>query len=531
MKIVIRDPISPEGFHLLESEQECAALDCSKASQADFLQELADADALIVRSRTRVDLPLLEKAKNLKAVGRAGAGVDNIDLKAATEKGVLIMNTPGGNSTSVAEHTLALMCSLARRIPAAHASLSEGRWDKAGLIGNELHDRCLGLIGLGRIGVLVARFSRALGLSVLAFDPYVSEEYAATHGVQLTSLEELLARADIVSLHLPLTSKTRGLMNARRFSLMKPSAWLINTARGALVVEKDLVAALKESKLGGAGLDVFENEPEVSQELRRLPNVVLTPHVAGSTREAQAQVGLTIARQVLGYLREGLIVNAVNFPSLSGEESRKLAPYLSLVERMGEFLGRISRIPACQISAEYFGEVANLDTKPLTNYLLKAILTPILSRELNPVNARSAAAHRGISVAETSSSRPRSYSNLIRVEIRGEQKGQCEVMEGAVLHQGRPWVISVDDIPVEIPLEGHLLFIRNRDTPGVIGQVGRILGEESINIANFVLGRDGAHSHAVGISITDDVIPPRVLEKIRRAEAISFAERISLPKD
>ncbi len=515
-------------MNLLQSDSDCLTIDCSEISEPEFLSELADADALVVRSRTRVDPSLLNHAPRLRVVGRAGAGVDNIDLSAATEKGVLVMNTPGGNSISVAEHTLALMSSLARRIPAAHASITQRRWDKTGLMGYELHGRTLGLVGLGRIGMMVARVSNALGLRLLAFDPYVSQQYADTNGVQLQSLEALLEESDIVSLHLPLTPQTRGLMNAQRLALMKSTAWLINTARGALIVEDDLVHALSGGQLGAAALDVFENEPHISPALCDLENVVLTPHIAGSTREAQAHVGITIARQILSYLKQGLIENAVNFPSLSGEETRELAPYLSLVERMGAFLGKISRVAASEISVEYFGAVAQLDTKPLTNYLLKSILTPILSKTLNAVNARNVAGQRGISILETSSSRPRSYSNLIRVEIRGQSPAALESMEGAVLHQGRPWVISVDDIPVEIPLQGHLLFVRNVDTPGVIGQVGQILGEEQLNIANFVLGRNTDQADAVGISITDDSISARVLERIRQAEAVSFAEVIAL---
>ena len=528
MKVLVRDPISAQGMDLLQSESECLTIDCSKTGEPEFLREMADADALVVRSRTQVDASLLSTAPRLRVVGRAGAGVDNIDLTTATEKGVLVMNTPGGNSISVAEHTLALISSLARRIPAAHASLSQGRWDKSGLVGYELHGRTLGLIGLGRIGLMLARVAHALGLQLLAFDPYVSQEYAEANNVQLRSLEDLLAESDIVSLHLPLAPQTRGLMNAERLAMMKSTAWLINTARGALIVENDLVQALSEGRLGGAALDVFENEPEVSPALCDLDNVVLTPHIAGSTQEAQAQVGLTIARQVLAYLKQGVIENAVNFPSLSGKETRKLAPYLSLVERMGTFLGKISRIPATEISVEYFGAVARLDTKPLTNYLLKSILTPILSTTLNPVNVRAVAGRRGISILETSSSRPRSYSNLIRVEIRGERPAVQESMEGAVLHQGRPWVISVDDTPVEIPLQGHLLFVRNDDAPGVVGQVGQILGDEQLNIANFVLGRNPDQAQAVGISITDESISSRVLERIRRADAVSFAEVIVL---
>jgi D-3-phosphoglycerate dehydrogenase len=526
MKVLISDKMSDEGIQFLE-EQGCFDVANRPGLPPDeLLLEVRDAAALIVRSKTKVTPAVFEAASQLKAVGRAGAGVDNIDLEAATRRGVVVMNTPGGNSVSAGEHAFALLMALARKIPFAHSSMKSGLWNKAAFMGKELHGKTLGLLGIGKIGSVVAQRGVGFRMRVLAYDPFVSESYAEDLGVELCSMEDLLPQSDFISLHLPANEKTKQLVNKDMIDQMKDGAILVNAARGALIEESDLVAALKEGKLAGAALDVFENEPNVNEELRDLDNVVLTPHIAGSTQEAQAKVGHGIAVQISNYLKDNLIVNAVNFPSISSQEQSSLDPYIKLGEKLGSFLGQISEIRISEIGLRYYGDLAQMNYKPLSNYILKAILTPILSEDINQVSARKLAIDRGISVIETTSTRERSYSNLISVQLRSET--ETEWVEGAILHHGNLRLISVDGIPAETQLGDNIVFIRNADKPGVIGKLGTTLGESDINIGSFVLGRSPSHAHAVGVINTDTPVPDDVLGKIAQIPAVQFARVISL---
>ncbi len=528
MKVLISDPMSEEGLAVLLEQQDFVVVNRPGMSPAELLEAVGDAHGLVVRSKTKVTKEVISAAGALRVIGRAGAGVDNIDLDAATRKGIVVMNTPGGNSASAAEHALALLLALARRIPFAHSSMVSGQWNKSAFIGNELMGKTLGILGLGKIGSVLARRSQGFDMKVLAYDPYVTEAYAADLGVELLPLEDVLKNADLISLHLPLNQETKHLIRKDTINLMKDGALIANTARGALIVEEDLIEALESGKLGGAALDVFENEPGVSEHLRRTGGVVLTPHIAGSTREAQAKVGVAIAHQIANYLRDGVIVNAVNFPSVTTKEQENLLPYISLGEKLGTFISSISQIRVSEIGLRYYGELASINHKPLGNYILKAILTPILSEEVNAVSARKIAADRGISVVETISTRERDYSNLISIQLRSET--EKEWIEGAILHEGNLRLVSVDGIPAETQLGDNVLFMRNDDIPGVVGHVGTILGQHQINIAGFVLGRTENHDHAVGVMTTDSRIPEDVLEKICELPAIRFAKVISLGK-
>ncbi len=527
MKILVSDVLSPEGLEYLRSRDGLQVVDRPGIAPERLLEEIADASGLIVRSKTRVTAKVLAAAGKLRVIGRAGAGVDNIDLEAATRRGIVVMNTPGGNSVSAAEHAFALLIALARKVPAADASLRAGRWDKTRFLGRELSGKTLGVVGLGKIGsLLVRRATLGFEMKALAYDPYVTEKYAAGIEAELVELNDLLARSDFVSLHLPLTDKTRGLINRQSLALMKPSACIVNAARGGLIVEDDLADALENDRLAGAALDVFEHEPKIHPRLIATDRVILTPHIAGSTREAQAQVGHGIAVQVANYLTHQIIVNAVNFPSLAPRELEKISPFLRLGEKLGSFLGQINEARIDKIGIRYYGELTELDCKPISNYILKAALEPSLSEAVNEVNARSYAAERAISVEETSSSRARSHSNLISIKLHSGPRE--EWAEGAILHQGKLWLVSVDGIPVEAPLGDRVLFIRNDDKPGVIGQVGTILGAAGINIASFVLGRDESRPHAVGVVNTDSPLPDEVLNRIRQIEAVQFARVIQL---
>ena len=520
MKILITDPISEEGVDYLKQQPDLEVVCRFDLFLEALFSEIHDAAGLIVRSKTQVTQEVIEKASQLRVIGRAGAGVDNIDLKAATRKGVVVMNTPGGNSISVAEHTFALLLALARRIPFADPSLRSGVWNKKAFVGQELQNKTLGLVGLGKIGSLMAQRAPSFQLKVLAYDPFVSEDYTRDLGVELRTLEEVLSEADFVSLHAPLNEKTKGIICKDTLQLMKKGAFLINAARGELVVEEDLADALEKGHLGGAALDVFENEPNVHPRLIASDHTVLTPHIAASTVEAQSKVGYDIAQQVAAYLQNEVIVNAVNFPSMTPKELEQIQPYLGLADKLGSFISQVSSIRLSEIGIRYYGDFAKLNYKPISNYILKAILKPILSEEINQVNARNYAEERGISVIETVSSRQRSYSNLISIQLRSPEK--TEWIEGAILHKGNYRLVSIDGIPIETELGEHILFLRNQDTPGVIGLVGTILGKAKINIASFVLGRDGDGAHAVAVVNTDGEIPEEVMQEIQNIPAVQF---------
>lgn len=526
MKILISDAMSEEGIEYLEQEDGFEVVNRPGLPPEDLLTEIADASALVVRSKTKVTAEVIEAAKQLRVVGRAGAGVDNIDLDAATRRGIVVMNTPGGNSVSAGEHAFALLMALARKIPFAHGSLKTGKWNKSAFTGRELQGKTLGVLGLGKIGAVTARRAIGFDMRVLAYDPFVAESYAADLGAELRPLEEVLSQADFITLHLPLNDKTRHIINGENIARMKDGALLINAARGALVCEEDLIAALEAGKLGGAALDVFEGEPHVSEAVRNAPNIILTPHIAGSTREAQAKVGYDIAVQISNYLQHDVIVNAVNFPSVTTKELSNLEPFIRLGEKLGTLATNISTIRVSEIGLRYYGDLAKMNYKPLSNNILKAILKPILSEEINQVNARKLAIDRGISVIETVSSRERSYSNLISIQLRSAD-AICWV-EGAILHQGNLRLVSIDGITIESQLEKYVLFIRNEDRPGVIGRLGTILGEAGINIGSFVLGRSAEADHAVGLVNTDSAISEAVLDEIRELPEIRFARLITL---
>lgn len=540
MKIVVADKISERGLELLREPGWEVVLPAPEALGA----ELADADGLVVRSATRVTAQLLEQAPRLRVLGRAGVGVDNISLEAATRRGVLVMNTPGGNATSVAEHTLALVLALARAVPRLNSATHAGRWEKSSALGMELRGKALGLIGLGRVGNEVAQRARALEMRVLACDPYISEQVAQEAGVELVPLDELLARSDIVSLHTSLSPSTAGMINAATLAKMKRGALLVNTARGDLVDEAALAEALRTGRLAGAGLDVFAVEPPRESPLLGLPNVIATPHVAGSTAEAQEEVGTEIAQQVRDFLAEGVIRNAVNLPTLSAEQSRRLRPYLELAERLGSMLAQITPGRVGKVRIRYAGEPAELGTHLLRSAVLAGLLNTVLDEKVNLVNAGPVAVARGLAVEELTRRREHGFPDTLEMtaiaaaldpvpsqESRGAAPTHEFTVEGTVLHSTSLRVLSVDGIELEAPLEGTLLFIRNRDVPGVIGQVGMILGGHGINIATFALGRREATRGAEAVALVrlDGDVPDTIVQRIRGIAAVTEARLIRLP--
>lgn len=529
-KIVVADRISDRGLELLRA----AGLRVALPAAAELTAELRDADALIVRSATRVTAALLAAAPQLRVVGRAGAGTDNIDVDAATERGILVLNTPGSNAVSVAEHTLALMLALARRIPQLNTALHAGRWEKAGAAGIELRGKTLGLVGFGRVGTEVARRARALEMRVIVSDPYISTEVAAEAGAELLPFADLLAQADFVSLHASLSATTEKMINRDSLLRMKCGAYLVNTARGELVDEAALAEALRSGHLAGAALDVFCEEPPRNSPLLGLPNVIVTPHVAGSTAEAQEEVGWLIAQQVRDYLAEGIIRNAVNLPALSAEQYRRLRPYLDLAERLGRFVAQAFTGRVARIRITCAGEPAELGTYLVRNAVLSGVLGTVLEENVNLVNAARLAAARGIVVEERSRRRELGFPNTLEVTLEPAtvDNGRPLAVEGTVVAGTTPRVLAIDGIGLEAPLAGTLLFTRNRDVPGVIGQMGTALGSRGINIATFALGRREAVRGAEALAVVrlDGDVPESILEPIRNIDAVVEARLIRLPE-
>jgi D-3-phosphoglycerate dehydrogenase / 2-oxoglutarate reductase len=526
MKILVAEDISKKALEVLGSEDGWTVRNLAATKGSSVEKEIRDADALVVRSATKVTAELLGHAPRLRAIGRAGVGVDNIDLEAATRRGVVVMNTPGGNAASVAEHALALLLALARRIPAADSSVKQGKWEKKKLQGVELRGKTLGLVGLGKIGSEVARLAAGFGMKVLAFDPYVSSLLAREQNVRLVSLEDLLESSDVVSLHASATPETHHLINRRTLALGKRGLRLINCARGELVDEAALLEGLESGQVAGAGLDVFENEPPRHSRLVAHPNVVATPHIAGSTEEAQEIVGIRIAEQVRDYLVLGVARNAVNMPSISPEEFKKLEPYIQLGEKLGAFLAQIAGERLEEVRISYDGGLAELNTHLVKNAVLKGILNQVLDEDANLVNAGTLAQSRGVEVVELRSARRAAFSNSLGIALRTDAGTHSAL--GMVGLRGSLRILGINDVDIEAPLRGTILFIRNQDVPGVIGRVGTILGDRRVNIASFALGRDQQAGVALGLVNVDSPIPEQVLAEIRAVPAIRAARVVEI---
>jgi len=464
-------------------------------------------------------------------VGRAGVGVDNIDLDECTKRGVLVMSTPGGNAVSVAEHTFALVLALARQVPRLDKAIHEGRWEKSSAAGTEVRGKTLGLIGLGRIGSEVAVRADGFDMRVLGYDPFISEAAAQKMNVELVPLDRLLAESDFISLHTALSPATQNLINAESIAKMKAGARIINAARGELIDEAALASALKSGKLAGAALDVFAEEPPKDSPLIGLPGVIGTPHVAGSTTEAQEEVGTQVAVQVRDYLAEGIIRNAVNLPALSPEQYRRVRPYLALAERLGSLAGQLSESRPARIRIRYAGEAAEVGTHLLRSAVLAGALNSVLEEKVNVVNAPAVAAARGLCVEEETRRREHGFANTIEVAVlAGGSDEAGVVVEGTVLVDGTARLLQIDGISVEAQLEGTILYLTNRDEPGVVGQVGATLGKLGVNIATFALGRREAHrgSDAVALVRLDGEVGKSVVEAMRGIKAITAAKLLRL---
>ena len=523
-KVLISDKLSAEAVQIfrdrgLEVDFEP---DLGKAPE-ELAKVIGKYDGLAVRSATKATAELIAKADNLKVIGRAGIGVDNIDIPAASAKGIVVMNTPFGNSITTAEHAIAMMFSIARRIPEASASTHAGKWEKSKFMGVEITGKTLGVIGCGNIGSVVA--SRAIGLKmkVVAYDPYLSVERAVDLGVEkVETVEELLQRADFATLHLPKTEQTANLLNAERIALMKPTARLINCARGGLVDEAAVAEAVKSGKLAGAAFDVFAVEPAKENPLFGLENVVVTPHLGASTTEAQENVALQVAEQMSDYLLQGAVTNAINMPSISAEEAPRLKPWVNVAEVVGSLAGQLTHEPVKQIEIEFVGCVAELNVKPLTASALAAFLRPSLGDSVNMVSAPVVTKERGIEVSETRQDRSSAYEGYVRLSV--VTPSQTRSAAATVFSDGRPRFIQIKGINLESEPYPHMLYTTNDDKPGFVGALGTALGAEGVNIATFAMGRCGPGGEAITLIGLDAPLSEPQLEKIRGTELIKRAE-------
>ena len=530
MKIIIAEKISAAAVEQLQ-EPGWTVITADQLN-GKLPGQLESAEALIVRSAVQADAELLSHAKKLRVIGRAGVGVDNIDLDAATRQGIAVMNTPGANAVAVAEHTMGMMLAMARHLCRADALMHSGRWEKKSLQGTELRGKTLGIAGLGRIGMEVARRARAFGMEVVGHDPFVSVGVAREQGIRLASLDDLYAAADYITLHVGLTPQTAGMINKSAIKKMKKGVRLVNCARGELVHEADLVQALKDGYVAAAALDVFTEEPLKESPLQKMENVILTPHIGGATSEAQEAVGVQIAQQVREYLKHGVIQNAVNVPSVSAEEYAEMQPYIVLAERMGAFLAQISEGSIEEISLRYSGHIAEWKTDLIRNAAIKGILNQSVEEKANLVNAASLADARGLRVNEAHKAKASTGGAGSVLSIHLKSSREEHLVKGAVLRGTAPRLLHIDDIDVEAPLERDLIYLRNRDVPGVIGKVGTILGEGEINIADFSLGRRGAEANAereaIAVVHVDGPVPLDVLRKLEEIPAVRQAKSVRL---
>jgi D-3-phosphoglycerate dehydrogenase / 2-oxoglutarate reductase len=517
-KVLISDALSPAAIQIFKDHGIEVTFDASLGKDKDRLAEvIGEYDGLAIRSATKVTAKLLEKASRLKVIGRAGIGVDNVEIPAATAKGVIVMNTPFGNSITTAEHAIAMMFAVARQIPEANASTHAGKWEKNRFMGVELTSKTLGIIGCGNIGAIVARKAIGLEMRVIAFDPFLSPERAKELGVEKVELDELLRRADIITLHTPLTDKTKNILSKENLARTKKGVRIVNCARGGLVDEEALAEAIKSGHVAGAGFDVFAVEPAENNVLFNLPNVVVTPHLGASTSEAQENVALQVAEQMADYLTKGAISNALNFPSITAEEAPRLKPFISLAEKLGSFAGQLTETGLKAIHVSYDGDVAAMKVKALTSAIVAGVLRPMLA-DINVVAAPSVAASRGITIEERLKERRGDYDSLITVTIQTER--QKRSVSGTVFADGKPRIVDIKGIKIDAEFAPHMLYVTNEDKPGHIGRLGTLLGESGVNIATMALGRDHQGGDAISLVSIDGAVSDSVLAKVKALPAV-----------
>lgn len=513
-RVLVSDSMATEVEEILNNTPDISVDVKTNLKPEELKAIIKDYDTLIVRSSTKVTPEIIEAATKLSVIGRAGAGVDNIDIPAASKRGIVVMNTPGGNTITTAEHAIAMMLSVARRIPQATASMKAGKWEKSKFMGNEYCNKTIGIIGLGRVGSIVADRAHGLKMNVIAHDPFISPDVAAQMGITLASLEEILAKSDFITVHSPLSKETKNLIDAQAFAKMKDGVFLINCARGGIVNEKDLYDALVSGKVAGAAIDVFEEEPTKNTALVGLDNVICTPHLGASTDEAQTNVAIAIAQQIAAYFVTGEIKGAVNFPSISAELMAVIRPYLDLAEKLGKFHVQLVGGAIQQVNIEYSGEMLNYNVAPITISLIKGLLEPILQENVNYINAPVIAKERGIKVIESKSTEMKDYTSMVTLTVKTSK--ETSVSAGTLFGRHDPRIVGVNEFTVEIVPEGNMLVVSNYDQPGVIGNLGTTLGNNKVNIARLHLSRNQEATQALVILNTDSAVGEEVLEKLRK---------------
>lgn len=512
MKVLISDNLGEAGIKMFQEEG--FDVDVNVGLSPDDLKEIiGNYDALVIRSATKVTDDLLQKANRLKVIGRAGIGLDNVDIPAASKRGIVVMNTPGGNVVTTAEHTIALMLSLTRNIPLGTSSLKDGLWEKKNLQGRELYNKIIGIIGFGKIGSIVADRARGLKMQVIIYDPFVTPERIEKAGFKYVSLDELYQKADYITLHVPKLKETTGLIDKDAIDKMKDGVMIINCARGGIVKEDDLYEAMKSGKVAGAALDVFEVEPPVNSPILEMDRLVCTPHLGASTWEAQTNVAVAVAEQIIDYLKNGTIINAVNIPSVTGELMTKLGPFLTLAEKIGCLMAQLSSWPLKEVVIDYSGDFMELDLSPVSRAIMKGLLTPVVKDDVNFVNAIILAKERGIRVTETTNPESEDYLNLITVSAISREA--TSTIAGTLFGKKEPRVVKINNFRVEMVPQGHLVLINNIDKPGAIGSIGITLGENDINIDKMQVGQEKEGERNIIFLRTDIPIPNDVLKKLR----------------
>ncbi|MHA1523810.1 MAG: phosphoglycerate dehydrogenase [Alphaproteobacteria bacterium] len=524
-RVLISDKLSPAAVKIFRDAGLEVDFEPDLGKDKQKLAQVIDKyDGLAIRSATKVSEKILAAATRLKVVGRAGIGVDNVDLGAATAKGVIVMNTPFGNSITTAEHAISLMFAVARQIPAADISTRAGKWEKSRFMGVEITAKTLGLIGCGNIGSIVAERAQGLKMKVVAYDPYLSSDRAAALGVEKLELDEMLARADFISLHTPLTDKTRNIIDVKAIAAMKPGVRIINCARGGLIDEVALVQALESGHVAGAGIDVYGVEPALENPLFAAPNVVCTPHLGAATAEAQENVALQVAEQMRDYLMTGAISNAINFPSVTAEEAPGLKPLIALAQNLGSFAGQLTETALTKVRIEYIGEVADMNTSALASAALTGVLKPQL-HDVNMVSAPVIARQRGIAVEEVRRASEGAYGTYMRLTTTTER--QTRSVAGTVFSDGKPRIIQVKGINMEAELAPHMLYVTNKDKPGFIGNLGQVLGRAQVNIATFNLGRDAPGGDAIALVEIDGALDEEILNQVRCIKHVVQAKTLA----
>jgi D-3-phosphoglycerate dehydrogenase len=527
MKILIADSLAGKGIEILKKEQDIEVDVNTKISHDELLEVIGEYDALIVRSRTKVTAQVIEAGRRLKVIGRAGVGVDNVDVRAATRRGILVVNTPGGNTISAAEHTISLLLALSRNIATANASLKSRKWEREKFIGVELYNKTLGIIGLGRIGTEVAKRAIAFGMNVIAVDPYITPEYAKQLSINLVEIKDVLKKSDYISFHLTLTDETYHLLGEREFEQMKDGVRIINTARGEICDEKALYNAIISGKVAGAALDVFEEEPPFNSPILELDSILVTPHLAASTDQAQINVAVEVAHQVISALRGQPVSNAVNMPPVDSKEAEKLMPYIEMAEKMGRFQGQLIQGHVTEINIEYSGDIIQYNTAIVSIALQKGLVELFFGDTVSYVNAPVIAKERGIKVTETRSSEVGDFSNLISVIVKTD-KGERGI-SGTIFGKHDARIIRIDNYRVDMAPSGYILLVlSHHDKPGLMGALGTILGNSNINIVTMSLARESSDGDSMVIINLDNIIPEEVMKQIKAIDGMSEARLVNL---